>query len=599
MATQMRWALPFAAVIAAVAVALLLVRSQTPIEDPLWWFTNDAPPRLSVEGPSGPLRGPVQAFVRLDPADRTNVISISIDGRAQNPGARRLELDSSKLADGPHTVEVVARDTSRRQNQASATWSFVSDNTPPRLEMSIEPSEGPQEGRTLLIRFRLDEPTTKLETTFGDHQVRLQPDANGGYWALEGVTPGDPSASFLLRFVAIDQLGNTGVWEENLQVRRTPFAEDDLDMDPGRSKRRRAPTKTRASTDLPATEWPAALGWTVSRAGRRPDYDRVWHASELRVPPGYRLRRPDGYASCCSCRWHCRPRGATAGPRQRARAGSRRRRVHHIRALATLRRAARRASQSRPDHCACRHNWFFNRATSALGAVDRRRQCGSGRVDASRVSMSLLAAGDLNALDRADFAAALTPLFEAAAPLVNALYLERPFVSYGELIDRAEAIAAGLPEAERIAVVNAHPRIGASPTLLSAASYREQGYAAESALEAVALDATYRALAELNAQYEDRFGFRFVVWVNRRPETAIVEVLRARLAHDRAVELETGLREMFSIARDRLAAERVADPFSRRTRKGVSGAARTGRAWALAVGARVWVHRARPHSLAN
>jgi murein DD-endopeptidase MepM/ murein hydrolase activator NlpD len=228
----MRWALPLAAVSAMVALALLLVRTQTPIEDPLWWFTNEAPPRVSIEGPSGPLRGPVQAFVRLEPADRTNVISISVDGRAQNPGARRLELDSSRLGDGQHTVEVVARDTSRRQNQASATWSFVSDNSPPRLEMSIEPSEGPQEGRTLLIRFRLDEPTAQLETTFGDHPVRLQPDGNGGYWALEGVTPGEPSPTFLLRFVAVDQLGNTGVWEEQLPVRRTPFAEDDLDMDP-------------------------------------------------------------------------------------------------------------------------------------------------------------------------------------------------------------------------------------------------------------------------------------------------------------------------------------------------------------------------------
>jgi OHCU decarboxylase len=179
--------------------------------------------------------------------------------------------------------------------------------------------------------------------------------------------------------------------------------------------------------------------------------------------------------------------------------------------------------------------------------------------------MSLLPLGELNAVGQAEFAQALTPLFEAAAPLANALYLERPFASYDALIDRAEAIAAALPDAARVAVVNAHPRIGASPRLLSAASYREQGYAAESAFAATELDATLRSLAELNAQYEDRFGFRFVVWVNKRPKAAIVEVLRARLGNSRDVELATGLQEMFSIARDRLAAlaERPASPLGR------------------------------------
>jgi OHCU decarboxylase len=168
--------------------------------------------------------------------------------------------------------------------------------------------------------------------------------------------------------------------------------------------------------------------------------------------------------------------------------------------------------------------------------------------------MSLVPLSDLNAAGQAEFAQALTPLFEVAAPLANALYRERPFASYGALLDRAEAIAAGLPDPERIEVVNAHPRIGASPTQLSAASYREQGYAAEGALSAAELDATYKTLAELNLQYEDRFGFRFVVWVNKRPKAALVEVLRARLAHSRELELATGLREMFLIARDRLAA---------------------------------------------
>jgi 2-oxo-4-hydroxy-4-carboxy-5-ureidoimidazoline decarboxylase len=79
-------------------------------------------------------------------------------------------------------------------------------------------------------------------------------------------------------------------------------------------------------------------------------------------------------------------------------------------------------------------------------------------------------------------------------------------------------------------------------------SYREQGYTGASPAEH-GVDAR---LAELNAAYEQKFGFRFVVFVNKRPRAEIVKVLEGRLYNDRGAELATGRREMFLIARDRL-----------------------------------------------
>ena len=58
-------------------------------------------------------------------------------------------------------------------------------------------------------------------------------------------------------------------------------------------------------------------------------------------------------------------------------------------------------------------------------------------------------------------------------------------------------------------------------------------------------------LAELNRAYEERFGFRFVVFVNRRPRREIVPILRERLQRTRAEELETGVDELVQIAVDR------------------------------------------------
>ena len=153
---------------------------------------------------------------------------------------------------------------------------------------------------------------------------------------------------------------------------------------------------------------------------------------------------------------------------------------------------------------------------------------------------------ELNRLPADRFAEALRPLFEAANPLAKLLYARRPVSSYEQLIDTAERLTNVLEEPSKIAVLNAHPRIGESAAVLrrtSALSSREQG------AEDPATDAL---LKELNAEYEQRFGFRFVVFVNRRPRSAILEVLRERLRNPRDRELQTAVAEMFRIARDRL-----------------------------------------------
>ena len=58
-------------------------------------------------------------------------------------------------------------------------------------------------------------------------------------------------------------------------------------------------------------------------------------------------------------------------------------------------------------------------------------------------------------------------------------------------------------------------------------------------------------LRRLNLEYEAKFGFRFVVFVNQRPKAEILEVLRARIEGKEEEELDTGCRELVAIARDR------------------------------------------------
>ena len=95
---------------------------------------------------------------------------------------------------------------------------------------------------------------------------------------------------------------------------------------------------------------------------------------------------------------------------------------------------------------------------------------------------------------------------------------------------------------EKREILDAHPAIG-QRTGLSARSAAEQGADADPVV--------LEELARLNADYEERHGFRFVVFVNRRPKAEILEVLRDRIDNPTEAELETALDELVAIAGDR------------------------------------------------
>jgi 2-oxo-4-hydroxy-4-carboxy--5-ureidoimidazoline (OHCU) decarboxylase len=129
----------------------------------------------------------------------------------------------------------------------------------------------------------------------------------------------------------------------------------------------------------------------------------------------------------------------------------------------------------------------------------------------------------------------LAELFEGRTPLVERLAgLENP-------LERADEVVAALDEEEKIEALNAHPAIGARR--LSARSAAEQGNEAD---PAILSELTYQ-----NQVYEEKFGFRFVVFVAGRSKREILGALSERIGNTREEELDTGLRELVAIARDR------------------------------------------------
>jgi 2-oxo-4-hydroxy-4-carboxy--5-ureidoimidazoline (OHCU) decarboxylase len=122
----------------------------------------------------------------------------------------------------------------------------------------------------------------------------------------------------------------------------------------------------------------------------------------------------------------------------------------------------------------------------------------------------------------------LAELFSARTRLVE-LLAERE-----DPLGAARDVIAELPEEDKAAALAAHPRIG------------------EPSPEQRGTDpAVLAELAYLNQVYEEKFGFRFVVFVNGRSRAELLPILQERLARTREEELETGLEELVRIAEDR------------------------------------------------
>jgi 2-oxo-4-hydroxy-4-carboxy--5-ureidoimidazoline (OHCU) decarboxylase len=129
----------------------------------------------------------------------------------------------------------------------------------------------------------------------------------------------------------------------------------------------------------------------------------------------------------------------------------------------------------------------------------------------------------------------LAELFEGRTRLVEKL------AELGDPLGSAHEVIRELREAEKLEALNAHPAIGSGK--LSVRSAEEQGLGGDPVV--------LTELAYLNQVYEEKFGFRFVVFVNRRSKAEILDVLRERLERTREEELDTALEELVAIAEDR------------------------------------------------
>jgi murein DD-endopeptidase MepM/ murein hydrolase activator NlpD len=306
----------FAAVLIFGAGALALTAGTAT----LWWLTNTQPPVVKAEAPAGPQRGALTLPVTIQPAARADLAGITLDGSAPPEGALKvagatapptgawaswwslvhggpgtaqsgamtLTLDTAKLPDGAHTLQVQARDRSRRRNATTASTTVTTDNTPPTLTaLPVEPHIAA--GRPLLLRVAANEPAT-LRATWGGEPLPLLPAGGATSGATPGATGAGPNETAMLAIVAVpidtaagertvqvdgqDRAGNAAHLNDTLKIDAVNHPRQLLDVPPELAPLATGPVATAESEKL------VALTSTV-RA------ERLWHGPfRTPVPPG-------------------------------------------------------------------------------------------------------------------------------------------------------------------------------------------------------------------------------------------------------------------------------------------------------------------------
>jgi len=128
----------------------------------------------------------------------------------------------------------------------------------------------------------------------------------------------------------------------------------------------------------------------------------------------------------------------------------------------------------------------------------------------------------------------------------------RPFADFNHLTKEADRIWRSLTDDDWLEAFRAHPKIGEKKAEATQ-SAQAQGWSAQEQSESQkTTEATKVALAQGNREYEERFGFIFIIFASGKSGEEILRALRARLVNERQGELRVAAEEQRKITQLRL-----------------------------------------------
>jgi OHCU decarboxylase len=128
----------------------------------------------------------------------------------------------------------------------------------------------------------------------------------------------------------------------------------------------------------------------------------------------------------------------------------------------------------------------------------------------------------------------------------------RPFVNVDELLTKADSTWQSLGSEDCLEAFRAHPKIGEKKAAAAQSQEAQKWSAQEQSGVNDAAAETMAALAEGNREYEQRFGFIFIVCATGKSSEEMLAILQARLQNDAEAEIAVAAEEQRKITRLRL-----------------------------------------------
>ena len=162
----------------------------------------------------------------------------------------------------------------------------------------------------------------------------------------------------------------------------------------------------------------------------------------------------------------------------------------------------------------------------------------------------------LNTAPLAEAAAMLDGLYEHSPWIVQAALAQRPFASLAALKHAAAKVVARATREQQLALIRAHPELAGKAMVSKSLTAESTGEQSRAGLTDCT-PAEFEKLQSLNARYNEKFGFPFILAVRGPRGTGltraqIIETFERRLAHPPAFELAECLRNIHRIAEIRL-----------------------------------------------
>ena len=128
----------------------------------------------------------------------------------------------------------------------------------------------------------------------------------------------------------------------------------------------------------------------------------------------------------------------------------------------------------------------------------------------------------------------------------------RPFANFDEFSEKAEQVWWSLASSDWLEAFHSHPKIGEKKAAAAPSDQSKRWSEAEQAAVNNAAEATLRELANLNHQYEEKFGYIFIVCATGKSSDEMLAILRARLENPAGQELGHAAAEQARITQLRL-----------------------------------------------